>query len=224
MKILFGSIVVDARGRLNGHVFKKTATGHAITKLALPRNREKWQQNKQLGAMAKVLARWKYLNDRDRAVVNSFAEANPIPNKFGIPVNIGGRAMYQRLAFGYNYPVTLYPLINKLSSKIPASEVAVLGVNPTTGNISFDVLDFNAPLILNIWVQQTGLATLSPPSNKWRRIPNLNISDGGVSTSNADIRDVLLFPLATHKNWVKFQICNTSGFGLYNNVAVLTVD
>lgn len=224
MKILFGSIVVDARGRLNGHVFKKTATGHAITKLALPRNREKWMQNKSLGQMAKVLAHWKTLNERDRMLVNAFAEANPLPNKFGVPVNIGGRAMYQRLAFGYNFPVDFYPLINKLSSKIPASEVAVLGVSPTTGNISFDVLDFQGPINLNIWVQQTGFETLSPPPNKWRRIPNLLIGSAGVSTSPADIRDVLLFSLPTRKNWVKFQICNTAGFGLYNHIAALTVD
>lgn len=224
MKILFGSIVVDARGRLNGHVFKKTATGHAITKLALPRNREKWMQNKSLGQMAKVLAHWKVLNENDRKMVNAFAKANPIPNKFGVPVNIGGRAMYQRLAFGYNFPVEFYPLINRLSAVIPASELAVLGVNPTTGNISFDVLDFTGPIKLNIWVQQTDFNTFSPPSNKWRRIPNLEIIVAGVSTSTADIRSVLLYELTARKNWIKFQICNTSGFGLYNHIAELTVD
>lgn len=224
MKILFGSIVVDARGRLNGHVFKKTATGHAITKLALPRNREKWQQNKSLGQMAKVLAHWKTLNARDREMVNAFAEANPLPNKFGVPVNIGGRAMYQRITFGYNFPVEVYPLINRLSALIPPTEIAVLGVSPTTGNISFDVLDFNTNITLNIWVQQTSPSTLSPLSNKWRRIPNLPITGAGVSTSTADIRNVLLHDLIGRKNWVKFQICNTTGFGLYNNVAVLTVD
>ena len=224
MKILFGSIVVDARGRLNGHVFKKTATGHAITKLALPRNREKWQQNKSLGQMAKVLAHWKSLNANDRKIVNEFAAANPLPNKFGVPVNIGGRAMYQRLAFGFNYPVTVYPLINRLSALIPATEIAVLGVNPTTGYISFDVLDFTGPIKLNIWVQQTDFNTLSPPSNKWRRIPNLEIITAGVSTSTADIRTVLLHDLTARKNWVKFQICNPSGFGLYNHIAELTVD
>lgn len=224
MKILFGSIVVDARGRLNGHVFKKTATGHAVTKLALPRNREKWMQNKSLGQMAKVLAHWKSLNENDRRMVNSFAEANPIPNKFGIPVNIGGRAMYQRLAFGFNFPVVAYPSINKLSALIPTTEIAVLGVNPSSGNISFDVFDFTGIIRLNIWVQQTSFETLSPPPNKWRRIPNMGITTAGVSTSTADIRDVLLFPLHERKNWVKFQICNSSGFGLYNNVAVLTID
>lgn len=224
MKILFGSIVVDARGRLNGHVFKKTATGHAITKLALPRNREKWQQNKQLGAMAKVLAHWKILNSNERLLVNSFAEANPIPNKFGIPVNIGGRAMFQRLTFGFNFPVSSYPSTTKLSAVIPSTEIAVLGVDASTGNISFDVLDFDRPIILNIWVQQTENNTDSPPSNKWRRIPNLPITSAGVKTSPDDIMNVLLFPLQERKNWVKFQICNASGFGLYNNVAVLTID
>lgn len=224
MKILFGSIVVDARGRLNGHVFKKTATGHAITKLALPRNREKWQQNKSLGQLAKVLAHWKSLNESDRKIVNDFAEANPIPNKFGVPVNIGGRAMYQRIAFGYSFPVTAFPLANRLSALIPATDIAVLGVSPTTGNISFDVLEFTNNINLNIWVQQTSFQTLSPPSNKWRRIPNLSINGAGVFTSTADIRAVLLHALAERKNWVKFQICNGSGFGLYNHIAELTVD
>lgn len=224
MKILFGSIVVDARGRLNGHVFKKTATGHAITKLALPRNREKWQQNSQVGQMAKVLAHWKSLNENDRKIVNDFAAANPLPNKFGVPVNIGGRAMYQRVAFGFDFPVTTFPLVNRLSALIPTTEVSVLGVLDTTGEISFGVIDYTATVILNIWVQQTSFETLSPPPNKWRRIPNLLITQRGVTTSPADIRDVLLHELTARKNWVKFQICNEHGFGLYNHIAVLTVD
>lgn len=224
MKILFGSIVVDARGRLNGHVFKKTATGHAITKLALPRNRDQWQQNSQIGCMAKVLAHWKSLPQKDRDLVNDFAKKNPLPNRFGVPVNIGGRAMYQKLTFGYSFPVDTYPFVNRLSALIPSTKVAVLGVNPTKGNISFDVLDYSDIITLNIWVQQTTNTVNSPPQNGWRRIPNLLINNSGVSTSTADIRDVLLHPLEERKNWVKFQICNASGFGLYNNIAVLTVD
>lgn len=224
MKILFGSIVVDARGRLNGHVFKKTATGHAVTKLALPRNRNQWQQNRSLSQLAKVLAHFKTLNSTDRAIWAEFAEKNPLPNKFGIPVNIGARAMYQRVAFGYSYPLSTYPLTNRITALIPPTEVAVLGVDYANGRISFDVYDYTNPIIINIWVQQTHMSVSSPPSNKWRRIPNLNITKDGVTTSTSNIKHVLLHDLNERKNWVKFQICNEYGFGTYNHIAQLAVD
>lgn len=224
MKILFGSIVVDARGRLNGHVFKKTATGHAITKLALPRNREKWMQNRHLGSMAKVLAHYKTLNPRDRAKWIDFADKNPLPNKFGVPVNIGARAMYQKVAFGYSFPVTAYPLGNRLSSLIPTTAINALGIDGSNGRISFDVTEFTAAFILNIWVQQTNFAASSPTQNGWRRLPNLLVTSAGVVTSNNDARKVLLFDLNERTTWVKYQVCNDIGFGLYNHIQRLTVD
>lgn len=224
MKILFGSIVVDARGRLNGHVFKKTATGHAITKLALPRNREKWQQNSQLGAMAKVLAHYKTLGPRDRNQWRAFAEATPIPNKFGVPVNIGARAMYQKVAFGLSFPISTWPEGGKVNALIPATQVTALGVNDANGRISFDIIEWTDEIILNIWVQQTAGAVTNPPQNGWRRISNLIILQAGVVDHTQNIKTVLLYPLTERSTWVKYQICNSHGFGLYNHIQRLTVD
>lgn len=224
MKILFGSIVVDARGRLNGHVFKKTATGHAITKLALPRNREKWQQNKSLGDLAKVLAHFKTLNSRDRQRWAVFAEQNPLPNKFGVPVNIGARAMYQKVTFGLSFPISTFPAGDKVTALIPATDVTALGVDGSTGKISFDVMEYTAEIILNVWVQQTTGAVTSPPQNGWRRINNLIILSQGVAPHPTNITDVLVYPLLERTNWIKFQICNAHGFGLYNHIQKLTID
>lgn len=224
MKILFGSIVVDARGRLNGHVFKKTATGHAITKLALPRNREKWMQNRRLGSMAKVLAHYKTLNARERDKWIDFADKNPIANKFGQSVNIGARAMYQRVAFGYSFPVTAYPLGDRLSSLIPTTTINALGIDDSNGRISFDVTEFTADFILNIWVQQTNFSASTPTQNGWRRLPNLTVTSAGVVTTTTNARSVLLHDFNTRNNWVKYQICNDIGFGLYNHIQRLAVD
>lgn len=224
MKILFGSIVVDARGRLNGHVFKKTATGHAITKLALPRNRENWMHNKQVGCMSSVLAHYKTLPARERDTWKIFAKQNPLPNKFGQPVNIGARAMFQRVTFGFSFPVTIFPPSDRLSSLIPSTKINALGISDSTGRISFDVTSFTTDFILNIWVQQTADAVTSPPQNGWRRLPNLLVTSSGVATSTANAKDVLLFNLNDRKNWVKYQVCNHIGFGLYNHIQPLTVD
>lgn len=224
MKILFGSIVVDARGRLNGHVFKKTATGHAITKLALPRNREKWQQNRRLGDMAKVLAHYKTLNTRERGRWKDFADKTPLPNKFGVPVNIGARAMYQRVAFGYSFPVTTYPLGDRIHSLIPTTQINAQGISATTGRIAFDVTEFTEDFILNIWVQQTSTITTTPSQNGWRRIPNLLVTSAGVVETTTNAKSVLIFDLPERTNWVKYQVCNEYGFGLYNHIERLTID
>lgn len=224
MKILFGSIVTDARGRLNGHVFKKTQFGNSISRLGLPRNRYKWQQNKQVSQMARVLALWSQTHASERQQWRAFAQLNPLPNAFGVLRNIGGRAMQAKLAWQFSFPEALSPEEDTLHNVVPPAEIAVLGVSASTGQISFDYLTNVGVVILNIYVQRTNNSVLSPPQNAWQRIPNLQIASAGVHTSAFDIRTVLGSDLNNGKLWVKFRLCNECGWGnqIFSNV--LTID
>ena len=224
MKILFGSIVTDARGRLNGHVFKKTQFGHSISRLALPRNRYKWQQNKQVGQMARVLALWSQTHESAKQDWRTFAQLNPLPNAFGVLRNIGGRAMQSKLAWQFSFPEVVSPAEDILHNVVPPAEIAVLGVDAGTGLISFEYFANVGTVILNIYVQRTNNAVLSPPPNGWQRIPNLQIAAAGVSTSAFDIRTVLGSDLNHGKLWVKFRLCNDCGWGNQIFTNVLTVD
>lgn len=224
MKILFGSIVTDARGRLNGHVFKKTQFGHSLSRLALPRNRYKWHENKQVGQMARVLALWSQTQPSERQQWRTFAQLNPLPNAFGVLRNIGGRAMQAKLAWQFSFPEAVSPEEDTLHNVVPPAEIAVLGVDASTGLISFDYLTNVGVVILNIYVQRTNNAVSSPPPNGWSRIPNLQIASAGVHTSAFDIRTVLGSDLSNGKLWVKFRLCNECGWGNQIFTNVLTVD
>lgn len=224
MKILFGSIVTDARGRLNGHVFKKTQFGHSISKLALPRNRNRWQQNKQVGQMARVLALWSVTHESERQQWRIFAKQNPLPNAFGNLRNIGGRAMQAKLAWQFSFPEAVSPEEDTLHNVVPPANIAVLGVNATTGKISFEYYPNVGVVILNLYVQRTNSAVVSPPSNGWQRIPNIQIATEGVHTSPFDIRTVLGSDLNDGKLWLKFRLCNECGWGNQIFTTVLTVD
>ena len=224
MKILFGSIVTDARGRLNGHVFKKTQFGHSISRLGLPRNRNKWQQNKQVSQMARILALWSTTHESAKQDWRTFAQQNPLPNAFGVLRNIGGRAMQSKLAWQFAFPAVVSPAEDILHNVVPPAEIAVLGVSASTGLISFEYFENVGTVILNIYVQRTNNAVLSPPPNAWQRIPNLQIASAGVHTSAFDIRTILGPDLANGKLWVKFRLCNDCGWGNQVFTNVLTVD
>lgn len=224
MKILFGSIITDARGRLNGHVFKKTQFGHSVSRLGLPRNRYKWQQNKQVSQMARVLALWSQTHPSEKQQWRTFAQLNPLPNAFGVLRNIGGRAMQAKLAWQFSFPEVVSPEEDILHNIVPAGEIAVLGVSASTGVISFEYFDNVGTIILNVYVQRTNSGVLSPPPNAWKRIPNLQIASSGVHDLDFDVRDVLGSDLNNGKLWVKFRLCNECGWGnqIFSNV--LTVD
>lgn len=224
MKILFGSIVTDARGRLNGHVFKKTQFGNSLSRLALPRNRYKWQQNKQVGQMARVLALWSTTHESDKKDWRIFAQLNPLPNAFGVLRNIGGRAMQSKIAWQFAFPDVVSPPADQLHNVVPPAEISVQGVSASDGKITFEYFPSVGVVILNIYVQRTNSGVLSPPPNAWKRIPNLQMAVSGVHTSPFDIRTLLGSDLNNGKLWVKFRLCNECGWGNQIFTNVLTVD
>lgn len=223
MKILFGSIVVDARGRLNGHVFRKTAFGNSVTALALPRGRDTNYQNPQLNVMGQILRQWSELDEIDRTLWNQFAMANPIPNEFGVPRNIGGKAMFVRLTWGYDYPGVTAPPIDQLHNEVPANLLENFSVASASGFISFDVSVYVGEMVLAMYVQSTNTAVQSPPANKWRRIPNFQVVSAGTKTTSFDIRNITGINLASKKTWLRVKLFNEYGWGNAEIIVPLSV-
>jgi len=223
MKVLFGSIVVDARGRLNGHVFRKTAFGNSVTALALPRGRDTNYQNPQLNVMGQILRQWSELDEIDRTLWNAFAMANPIPNEFGVTRNIGGKAMFVRLTWGYDYPGVTAPPIDQLHNEVPANLLENFSVASATGFISFDVSVYAGEMVLAMYVQSTNNAVQSPPANKWRRIPNFQIVSAGSKTTSFDIRQITGINLSSKKTWVRVKLFNEYGWGNAEIIVPLSV-
>lgn len=223
MKIQFGSIVVDARGKLNGHVFKKTAFGNSISRLASPRNRFQWQTNPQLNRNALIMSAWNNLTDFDKNIYNVFATANPFPNAFGVLRNIGGRAMFVKLTQMLDFPGVSYPVIDSLTNISVPIGFSIEGVDGGNGFITIEVDSVPEQVGLAMWVQQVSNSRLVPPSNKWRRIPNLYIDGSGMFTTDFDIFSVIGKQKINHRYWIRILQFNSCGYGRTQEIVLLPV-
>lgn len=212
MKILFGSIVTDARGRLNGHVFKKTAFGNSITRLALPRARFDYQKNKALQTMARLLAQWKIYDDAEKQNWELFAQQNPQPNAFGVLRNIGGRAMYVKCSWSANYPDPEPLSSDIIHNELPAVDFGSASYSNTTGKITVNLAYLSADTILALYVCKTNGNATRPPQSKFRRIANVLFVSAGAQVSATDIRTILGSDFTNSKLWLKYQIVNDVGY------------
>lgn len=96
-KIQLGAIVTDIRGKLNGHAFRKSATGLVIQRCASPRSKNFYEKNPQLQALKIGASTWNTFTALQRKQFSDFAKANPLKNEFGNFYTISGRAMSQKL-------------------------------------------------------------------------------------------------------------------------------
>lgn len=224
MKVLFGSIIVDARGRLNGHVLKKTAFGNSMTALAMPRSTQIWKMNTALQRNVAIMRSWNFLTPLARSQWEEFAKLNPLPNKFGVLRNISGRAMMVRCTQKYKFPEIAQVPVDIASNQNPPSEIVPLGVDGVTGLISWETSLLEDTFQIVVYVQQVSNTNSVPLSNKWRRINNLVINSLGIREGAGDVFSVCGTPRLHHRYFVKFQVINSTGWGTAEVVMPLAVD
>lgn len=224
MKILFGSLVVDARGRLNGHVLKKTAFGNSMTALALPRNKNNWMLNPQLQRNVAILRGWNLLTTTQQLQWMAFAQANPIRNSFGVLRNISGRAMYVKCTQLYSFPEIGTVPVDIASNVNPPTEILPLGVDGSTGLITWETALLSETFQLVIYVQQIQSSRNTPMGNKWKRINNLVINSIGLTTGAGNVFSAVGSPRINHRYFVKFLVINSTGWGVAEFTMPLTVD
>lgn len=221
MKILFGSIITDARGRLGGHVMKKTAFGNSVSLLALPRNRDLWQQNSSLSRNAYVMRLWNGLDEQEKEQYKIFASENPLPNSFAVLRNIGSRAMFVKLVQALEFPNISTPDAYSLSNVIPPTLVTAVGYNNSTGFVRLTVGALPGPVMAMCWVQRISNQHQSPKNNIWRRIPNINLATIGFNSGTFDIRTLVGEPTAGTRYWIRFAFVNASGWSSGRQVNLL---
>lgn len=212
MKILFGALVVNGAGRLNGHVIRRSPSGAVLQRLALPRSRYSFSSNPKFGQIQNVLHAYKRLTDTEKLQLKNFAEANPVPDKFGQLINIGGRAMFQKLQFGFD--PNLDDTINTATLATDPQYVTVFfGQNNTSeGTVTVQFEQLTAPTRIKLsacFVGAPGSAWLQAKS---REIYTDVINDNVVHTYDNVLTHASanLQPLA----WmiVRLRCFNTSGW------------
>jgi hypothetical protein len=83
MKAKFGAIVVDGRGKLNGHVFTKNRQGSAMRGKVTPINRRSLTQQTARNLFASISQAWRGLTAAQRAAWESAAQDFSKHNIFG---------------------------------------------------------------------------------------------------------------------------------------------
>ena len=96
-KIKFGALMVDARGKLGGHVFSKNRSGSYLRTKVTPVNGQTTYQTAVRAAFGAISAQWSGLTQAARDAWNGAVEDWQRTDIFGDIKNPSGKALYQRL-------------------------------------------------------------------------------------------------------------------------------
>lgn len=97
MKIKFGAIVTDGRGKLGGHVFSKNASGAFMRTKVTPTNPQTTAQSTARALFGAISAGWSALTAAQIAAWNEAVSDWTGTNIFGDLKKPTGKALYQRL-------------------------------------------------------------------------------------------------------------------------------
>lgn len=97
MKIKFGAIVTDGRGKLGGHVFSKNLGGAFMRTKVTPANPQTTDQSSARALFGSISAQWSGLSASARAAWNGAVENWQTTNIFGDLKKPSGKALFQRL-------------------------------------------------------------------------------------------------------------------------------
>lgn len=96
-KIKFGAMMVDARGKLGGHVFSKNRGGAYLRTKVTPSNPQTEAQVEQRSLLASASQAWKALTEAQRQSWNGAVSGYATTNIFGDIVNPSGATLHTRV-------------------------------------------------------------------------------------------------------------------------------
>lgn len=96
-KIKFGAMMVDARGKLGGHVFSKNRGGAYLRTKVTPSNPQTEDQVAQRALLATFSQAWKGLTEAQRTAWNGAVGQYATTNVFGDTVNPTGATLHTKL-------------------------------------------------------------------------------------------------------------------------------
>jgi len=195
MKVKFGAIVVDGRGKLGGHVASKNRGGSYFRTKVTPANPNTIAQ---IGARARVTQlsqSFPTLTASEIAGWNSAVGDYAKTDIFGDIKNPSGINLYIKL--NSNLLEISEPVIAAAPQKVPVDAMEIAGLNATAGIPAFDVqlVDVAVPAAHKAIVRAS--AQLSP----------------GIANFKGKMRNVEIFASATAPNTFDILASYTAKFG-----------
>lgn len=155
-KIKLGAIVVDMRGKSNGHVFSKNRGGAYMRTKVTPSNPQTTFQMSIRGIFASISSAWSSLTEANRASWNGLVSSYARTDVFGDLRNPTGKNLFQRL--NQNLQISGQPQktvcpepsevpfanLSEVNGDLSALELNILTSGDTTGS---KLLVFATPIL-----------------------------------------------------------------------------
>lgn len=170
MKIKFGAIVTDGRGKLGGHVFSKNAAGAIMRTKVTPANPNTVAQSLARSMFSAISQLWSALTQNQRDGWNESVAEWQKTNVFGDLKKPTGKALFQRLnnqaqAAGWS-PVTTVPTKGELPTAVISSGTIAI----TAATIALADMDVAASTRIMVFATAPLSAGTSGAGSKLRLI------------------------------------------------------
>lgn len=149
MKIKFGSIVVNGRGKLGGHVYSKNRGGAYIRTLQTPSNPRTSYQQSGRAVFTQLTQGWSGLSDSQRAGWNQATENFKRTNVFGDVKVLSGKGLYislnKELILVGRSPLTDAPSPSEIVVPTEIDPVIQISASSIEPNVSVEggAIDYN---------------------------------------------------------------------------------
>lgn len=210
--IQFGAIVVDARGKIGGQVFRKTATGHTLQRKANQSKNARVGRTQQFQKLVSSLRNYTNLTASDRQILADFSALHPLPNKFGVLRPLPARAMYQKL--NANLLTAGYGEVNvrTLSSELPSVAFDNVSFNPSKRGFEFIADAVKYPFYVRIYYSLTQGETTSVDVSKKRLLSVKNVLTGSLNDVPVTTETITKISSFQGSIFWGLQVMNASGW------------
>ena len=168
MKIKWGALVVDGRGKLGGHVAQDGLNGSFLRTKTTPINRQSMAQARARSAFGYFSQKWSGLTESQRIGFNDAVESWKETDIFGDVKKPSGKTLFSRLngqasAAGYTSLITAAlksyftsPIPTSATFDVSSSSLSIIGINSTaslrlllssTGNVNKGGSSSTAPYL-----------------------------------------------------------------------------
>ena len=178
--ILFGSIVVDARGKIGGQVFRKTASGHTLQRKANQSKNARVGRTAQFQKLVSSLRQYSALTASERQDLADFSALHPLPNKFGVLRALPARAMYQKLNANLLTAGLSELDLRYLSSALPIVTFDNVDYNYSKQEFEFIAVSSSYPFYVRVYYALTQGNATSVDISKKRLLSVKNVTSGSL--------------------------------------------
>lgn len=226
MKVLWGALVVDGRGKINGFVAAKNRAGNYFRTKISPVNRRTTFQINVRGLLVGFSQFWRTLTDVQRLGWSNYANATTYRDIFGNTRTLSGNSMYVRTNINLDAvgvaPITDAPTPQASTTITSLTIAAAAGAG--TLAVTFAPTPVPADVAYEVWATPSYSAGKAFIQNKYRLIGFINAAGTSPSAQGANYQVRFGLPVEAQKISVRVvPVSKLSGQVGLGQEAVCTV-